>query len=877
MLIGRTAELDVIAGHLDRHGQVTILGPGGVGKTALARALLAEREHLFVELAAVANDGRVAERVATRLGFHTSSQLVEWLADNPRAVVLDTCEHVLDGAADLAQAIADGAPGSAVVATSRVPLDLPEEFVFLLQPLALPALGAVASPATELFIQRARTAGAPDVGAFAPEAIARLCARLDGVPLAIELAAARCLSMTPDEIVEHLAHDVDVLRRRRHRGEERHRSLRATIDWSYRLLDAEEQRVLRALSVFPHTITRNLAHAVCAHEDTSELDTAELLAGLVDHSLLSAAAGPRSTRFRLLDTTRAYAREQAARAGESEALRDRYIDAVCKVASTFLSSNESGWTSAVLNHLIDLIDDLLAAARMALDDEKPDRSYLLMMVMWGVVHHARCAEIADLGERVLARWPDEGYPLWADAASTTALALRESGRHEASERLARRALGQMQGGMFAAVSLHRTLALHERMRDPAAALKHIEHAVEAAERMGLVPFVRELRVYKAEFLGSLDRVEEGLAVTEEVIEQTEPMDVNHNWGLLVRGMLQLMVDPVVAEQTLKLAHRSSTAANYPFGMGASLRLLAIHSLDRSDYGRAAEYLIAAIEHNERTANHGELGVALLTAVVLLRAAVHPGAERVAAGSQGSSARPLLGVRALDERLVPKSAPGHTLPTAAAVRAALSALAEVVAGRIPEAPPPVVLAGEPPASGAPAALEPRLQRAGDSWIASYGGRTTSLRHTKGLDDIARLLAVPGEEIHVVDLAGARVIETPADDTIDAVAMRQYRARVRELQSELDEANAHADIGRAERIREELDALVEQLSSATGIGGRVRRTNGTAERARIAVTKRIRGKIKKLLRTHPELGRHLDAAISTGLYCKYEPERPVEWRL
>ena len=877
MLVGRGAELDVIAGHLDRHEQVTILGPGGVGKTALARALVADREHLFVELSAVADDADVAELVAGRFGFHTLSQLVEWLADNPRTVVLDTCEHVLDGAADLAQAIADGALDSPVVATSRVPLDLPEEFVFLLKPLALPSPGAVASPATELFVRRARTAGAPDVGAFAPEAIARLCARLDGVPLAIELAAARCLSMTPDEIVGHLDHDVDVLKRRRHRGEQRHRSLRATIDWSYRLLDAEERRVLRALSVFPHTITRDLAHTVCARSGMSELDTAELLAGLVDHSLLSAAAGPRSTRFRLLDTTRAYAREQAARAGESEALRDRYIDAVCKVAGTFLSFGESGWTSAVLTHVIELVDDLLAATRMALDDEKPDRSHLLMMVMWGVVHHARCAEIAELGQRVLARSPDESYPLWADAASTTALALRESGSHEASEQLARRALGQVQGSMFAAVTLHRTLALHERMRDPAAAVNHAELAIEGAERMGLVPFVRELRVYQAEFLGSLERVEEGLDITAEVIEQTQPMDVNHNWALVVRGMLQLMVDPSAAEQTLRLAHRRSTAANYPFGIGASLRLLAIHSLDRSDHGKAAEYLIKAIEHNERSANHGEQGIALLTAVALLRAATHPGVEQVAAGSQGSNARPLLGVRALDERLIPKSAQGHTVPTAAAVRAALSALAEVAAGNTPKAPPSVPRASAPPAPATPAPAEPRLQRAGDSWIASFGGRTTSLRHTKGLDDIARLLAVPGEEIHVFDLAGARIIEAPADDTIDAVAMRNYRARVQELRSQLDEASAHGDIGRAERIREELDVLVEQLSSATGIGGRVRRTNGTAERARVAVTKRIRGKIKRLLRTHPELGRHLDAAISTGLYCKYEPERPVAWQL
>ncbi len=256
----------------------------------------------------------------------------------------------------------------------------------------------------------------------------------------------------------------------------------------------------------------------------------------------------------------------------------------------------------------------------------------------------------------------------------------------------------------------------------------------------------------------------------------------------------------------------------------------------------------------------------------LKAAGHPDVERVAAGSQGANARPLLGTSQLDEWLVPKATTGPTMPTNAALRIARAALVEVKESDGDGQ--PFVAAPQEPAQEEAGSV---LKRAGDNWTACYGGRTTSLRHTKGLVDIAHLLKAPGQEIHVLDLAGAGVVETAADDTIDKTAMAQYRARIGDLRSELEEATDNADIGRAERAREELDALIEQLSSASGLGGRVRRTTGTAARARSTVTKRVRGTIKKLLKSHPELGRHLDSAISTGAYCKYHPEQPVAWRL
>ena len=148
--------------------------------------------------------------------------------------------------------------------------------------------------------------------------------------------------------------------------------------------------------------------------------------------------------------------------------------------------------------------------------------------------------------------------------------------------------------------------------------------------------------------------------------------------------------------------------------------------------------------------------------------------------------------------------------------------------------------------------------------------------KGLRDLASLLACPGEERHCLELAG-RPAETGGDaEILDDRARREYRARLVELQRELDEAERDGDLARTGRAREEMDALVETLSGALGLGGRSRALGSGAERARSAVTWRIRSAIKKIAAAHPSLGRHLENSVRTGTYCSYQPERPVAWQ-
>jgi hypothetical protein len=172
----------------------------------------------------------------------------------------------------------------------------------------------------------------------------------------------------------------------------------------------------------------------------------------------------------------------------------------------------------------------------------------------------------------------------------------------------------------------------------------------------------------------------------------------------------------------------------------------------------------------------------------------------------------------------------------------------------------------------------FRRAGDHWQVGFAGELATVLATKGMDDIARLLAAGGTEVHCVDLVGGAVDEGGTGAVLDATARRAYEDRVRELQAEVDDAEEANDVGRAERARDELDAIVDQLTAALGLGGRARpAAQGSAERARSTVTQRIRATVRRIETVHPRLGRHLAAAVRTGTFCAYVPEDPVRWQL
>ena len=173
----------------------------------------------------------------------------------------------------------------------------------------------------------------------------------------------------------------------------------------------------------------------------------------------------------------------------------------------------------------------------------------------------------------------------------------------------------------------------------------------------------------------------------------------------------------------------------------------------------------------------------------------------------------------------------------------------------------------------------FRRDGEVWTIGYGGRQVRLRDSKGLRDLHALLTRPGTAVAALDLAGAAPGRVPAapdtGEVIDAQARSAYRQRLRELEEAAAEADAAADIGRSARIAAERDALVEALTQAYGLGGRVRRAGSDAERARTAVTARIRDAIRRIGEAHPDLGRHLARSVRTGTFCVYDPDQPARW--
>ena len=188
----------------------------------------------------------------------------------------------------------------------------------------------------------------------------------------------------------------------------------------------------------------------------------------------------------------------------------------------------------------------------------------------------------------------------------------------------------------------------------------------------------------------------------------------------------------------------------------------------------------------------------------------------------------------------------------------------------------VLAGDLQAAAASSA-EGRgvFHRIGELWEVGLGDARATVKSSKGMDDLAVLLDAEGRDVHCLELIGGGLDQGDAGPALDASARRAYEARVRDLQAEIDEADAHNDLGRADRSRVELDALVDELTAALGLGGRSRSSGSSAERARSAVTQRIRTTIRRLESVDARLGRHLQASIRTGTYCSYAPEHPIRW--
>ncbi len=353
-MIGRDDAIRGLSAQLMMYRFVSIVGPAGIGKTTVAISVA----HLlldgfngavfFVDLAALTDAKLVPTTVARALGFMTQTKdprsLPDFIGDRKVLLVLDNCEHVIDSAATLAERVVDGAPQTHVLATSREALRVEGEHVHLLYALDCPpveggltAAAALEYPAVQLFMERAAASGygglLNDIDA---PTVATICRRLDGIPLAIELAASRAGPLGIRGVGELLDNRFSLLWRGRRTAVPRHQTLNAMLDWSYNLLSQDEQAVLCRLSVFVGDFTLEAACSVAADAELDQASSTRAIISLLAKSLISKTESRGSTYYRLLETTRIFAQAKLADRGE----RNRVARRHAKFFSDFLRNDE---------------------------------------------------------------------------------------------------------------------------------------------------------------------------------------------------------------------------------------------------------------------------------------------------------------------------------------------------------------------------------------------------------------------------------------------------------------------------------------------------------------------------------------------------------
>jgi predicted ATPase len=873
-LIGREEELAELEERAMSNRLVTVVGPGGVGKTALARTAaerLAGRYALglrVVDLTRVDDAAVVPGTIANQLGFDSFDALLSSPNDRPVLLLVDNCEHLLDAVAAAVVQVLGACNQPTVLTTSRAPLEVPGESIVSLAPLAVPARDADprACASVQLFLERCRDSGADLTDKDIP-AVVDLCRRLDGLPLAIEIGAARARTMGVAEIAARLAESVDVLDRPRFRGDPRHRSVADTIRWSYDLLAPQHAELLAQLGVFAGPFTAASARSIVLQDRAATVDAD--LDELVNASLVVVEGGGPETRYRLLDTVRRFAVDELRRRDQLDAAYDRFVDHVIESVQRTAAGASRSWRPNVVTELVARFDDIAEALRWCINhDTSSKRAYQLCAVLWAIVHQGHADDINDITRRTLDRWPDEGSQASAQVAAVRATAEYVTGHPDRALEIATSTMSRLAAPGAASVTLHRVLGQARRaVDDLPGSVEAFRSGAVIGRQLGMTAMALELDIAAALVAADDGQVEQGIRALHEVIEQAVALDsvITVAWARAVLGWVMLRHDPASASEVIDSALAEAHRIDYPVAIAVGLRSRAYAHLIAGDNAAA---VASASDLMRDLLGRGALsnGRLLLdvTAAIAHRLG-HDAWEQVLATARSLPITTLVSARFELIPLPPTSVP--PVPRLDAFGLAWNVLGEMaVDGRATASVP-----------SAMTLTDGSIRRLGDVCEFSFAGRSVTLRTTKGVDDLLRLIEADGREVHCLDLAGVTVEEASTGEVIDADARRHYEQRIRDLQAEIDEAEAHSDYARAYRHQAELDTLIDHLTAALGHGNRTRRAAGSAERARSAVTHRVRTTIRQIGRTHSVLGRHLTHAVKTGTYCSYRPEQPTAWRI
>lgn len=450
--VGREEDLAAVTGRLDRARLVTLHGPGGVGKTRLALEV-AERtggryRHgvCFCDLAAVTGPDAVTRALATAIGLNERAfqrlgdQLVEALTDRHLLVVLDNCERVVPEVAVLAERLLRETREVILLATTRVRLEVDGEHVWPVRPLSVSGPGA---PAIQLFLDRAHAAdpGAAQQAMDNAELTA-LCTSLDGLPLAIELAAARLPGTTVSGLAGNLRDRFGLLTVGR-RADGRHHSLRAVVDWSYEQLTREQRDLFDRLAVFHGSFDAAAASAAAASRD-EPADVTHVLLHLVDLSLVTADLDGGTTRYRLLETLRSYGLQRLAESGQLDAVRAGHAgwiaDLVEQAERGLRGAGEAGWAATLERYFDDL-----RAAHAWLTGHDPELSLrMTVQLHWYALWRCQ-SEVFRWADVSVSATAGSRSPFYAEALASAAFGAVYRGDLDAAGTAAHQALAAAQG------------------------------------------------------------------------------------------------------------------------------------------------------------------------------------------------------------------------------------------------------------------------------------------------------------------------------------------------------------------------------------------------------------------------------------------------
>jgi predicted ATPase len=818
-LVGRDGDVSAVVDLIALAPVTTLVGPGGVGKTALSINVAAECTKDFpggvtvVWLASVRSAELVAGEVAVQLGLSRSGgqsyedALSTWLVERDVLLVIDNCEHVVSAVADLVDTLTLRLPRLRVLATSREPLWIDSEVTYRLDPLA-------ADAAIELFRERAGTRSR-DVDT---ERAGEICRRVDGLPLAIELAAARVGGLDLADIAKHLDDLFHLLPQPARRADGVLRSLRATVEWSDALLAPDERRLLHRMAVFAGPFDLTAVREVCAADGETAAQIADLTARLVEKSLILKLG---EGRYQLLETIRQYGVERLGAAAELDGVLARHARFYRGIALAAAQGTLSGPEGPHLDALRRIGENLRVALETLLEIEPNGALELVATLMMAWWIQGKLREGLNWLERALA------------VATDAPAELRANGRF-------------VEGFLIA----HDTDDWHAAAKQIDIGIELLDRAKTPSHLLAMLLCLRgECDVFNGDIEDAVARTRRGLSMVQ--VFRDEPA-IAMGWptGFClwnaanaervagnVDAAVQIFEQCAVVMETL----------GSRIGMMCAWQPLGEIWSDRSALEKSRHYWERALwaRQDINASRIGYVHGSMQSSLFALASV---------ANEQGDSSAASKLLR-------------EALPFAANMRDVTTAqrITELLAKTSQREP----------------TEHATLRPEGSVWRIEWSGLRVHVPDMKGLWHLRELLSRPREQVLALSLLAAPSEEPvsvgDAGPLLDREALRQYRQRLAELDEHLDAAEAHHDVAKHAKFTTEREALLAEIKRATGLGGKPRRAGSPTEKARLNVTRTIRRAIHYLATSAPELAAHLDESLVTGVHCCYQPRNNVTWSL